>query len=56
MKVLKIRKIGGDLLYPVRTPEGVGLTPYDPEFARAIEAGRRFMRKYPNAMKKLAEG
>ena len=45
----------GDLLYPVRTPEGVRLTRYDPEFERAVEAGRRFMRRYPNAMKKLAE-
>jgi putative addiction module antidote len=45
----------GDLLYPVQTPEGVRLTRYDPDFERAVEAARRFMRKYPNAMKKLAE-
>ena len=46
----------GDLLYPVRTPNGVELTPYDPDFAEALEAGRDFMRRYPNAMKTLAEG
>lgn len=46
----------GDLLYPVRTPEGVEFSRYDPTFVRAVEAGRRFMRKYPSAMKKLAEG
>jgi putative addiction module antidote len=46
----------GDLLYPVRTPQGVCLTTYDPDFVEAIEAGRDFMRKHPNAMKKLAEG
>ena len=46
----------GDQLYPVRTPEGLRLAPHDPTFDQAIEAGRRFMRKYPNAMKKLAEG
>ena len=46
----------GDLLYTVRTPTGLRLTRYDPEFEQAVEASRRFMRKYPNAMKKLAEG
>ncbi len=46
----------GDKLYPVRTPEGVALSPYDPDFEQALEAGRKFMRRYPNAMKKLAEG
>ena len=46
----------GDKLYPVRTPDGVALTPYDADFEQAVEAGRKFMRRYPNAMKKLAEG
>lgn len=45
----------GDILYPVRTPEGIQLTPYDPEFAEALEIGRKIIRRYPNAMKKLAE-
>ncbi len=46
----------GDKLYPVRTQAGVEFTRYDPDFEQAIEAGRKFMRRYPNAMKKLAEG
>ncbi len=46
----------GDTLYPVRTPDGVSLTRYDPDFEMALKAGREFMRRYPNAMKKLAEG
>ncbi len=45
----------GDALYPVRTPGGVELTRYDPNFEQAIEAGRKFMRRNPSAMKKLAE-
>ena len=45
----------GDLLYPVRTPEGVGLTPYDPEFAETIEDARDFMRRHRNAMRELAK-
>ena len=46
----------GDLVYPVRASNGLHLTRYDPEFEQALEASRSFMRKYPNAMKKLAEG
>ncbi len=46
----------GDTLYPVHTPDGVSLTQYDPDFEQALKAGREFMRRYPNAMKKLAEG
>ena len=45
----------GDTLYPMRTQEGVELIHYDPDSRQAIEAGRKFMRRYPNAMKKLAE-
>ena len=46
----------GDVLYPVRTPNGIELTRYDREFAEAIGAARDFSRRYPNLMKKLAEG
>ena len=46
----------GDELYVVRTPDGVELTRLDPDFEDALEVSRRVIRKYPNAMKKLAEG
>ncbi len=45
----------GDTLYPVRTADGIELTRYDPDFEQALEAARGFMRRYPNAMRKLAE-
>jgi putative addiction module antidote len=45
----------GDRVYAVRTPRGFEITPYDPNFDKALETAREFMRKYPNAMKKLAE-
>ncbi len=45
----------GDKVFAVRTPRGFELTPYDPNFDKALEKARDFMRKYPNAMKKLAE-
>ena len=45
----------GDKVYAVRTPRGFELTPYDANFEKAVDTARGFMRKYPNAMKKLAE-
>ena len=45
----------GDQLFALRTPEGLTLTPYDPHFASAIETGRRYMRRYRNAMRELAK-
>ena len=45
----------GDLLYPVRTSEGVRFLRHDPDFEEALDAGRAFMQRYPSAMKKLAE-
>jgi putative addiction module antidote len=45
----------GDTLYVVKTEKGVELRPADETFARAVEAGRKLMRKYPNAMRELAK-
>ncbi|MFN0192350.1 MAG: AbrB/MazE/SpoVT family DNA-binding domain-containing protein [Aestuariivirga sp.] len=45
----------GDKVFAVRTPRGFEITPYDANFDQAVESARAFMRKYPNAMKKLAE-
>lgn len=45
----------GDSLYVVKTSSGIELTPFDPDFAEAVDEARKFMRRYPNAMKKLAE-
>jgi len=54
----QVREMGlkeGDSLYVVKTRDGIELTPYDPDFAEALDAARDFMRLYPNAMKKLAQ-
>ena len=45
----------GDQVFAVRTPRGFEITPYDANFDKAMDVARDFMRKYPNAMKKLAE-
>ena len=44
----------GDELHLVRTPNGVELTRLDPDFEQALDISREAIRKYPNAMKKLA--
>ena len=45
----------GDQVFAVRTPRGFEITPYDANFDKAMDVARNCMRKYPNAMKKLAE-
>jgi putative addiction module antidote len=44
----------GDELFEVRTPDGIQLTPYDPYFVKAIEIGRRSLRRNRDAMRELA--
>ena len=45
----------GDELFAVKTPEGIRLTPYDPEFAQAIESTRDYMRRHRNALHELSK-
>jgi putative addiction module antidote len=51
----KLRVEKGDSLYVTDTPDGIQLTPYDKEFSRQVEAGRKVMRKYRDALRKLAK-
>ena len=50
---LKVQQ--GDTLFTVETPDGVLLTPYDPEVERQLEAGREFMREYRDTFRALAQ-
>jgi putative addiction module antidote len=45
----------GDSVYLTESPGGVHVTPYRPDFAEAVEVGRRIMRRYRNTLRKLAE-
>ena len=53
LDVLGVR--AGEKLYAVRTPEGIRLTAYDPDFATVIESTRDYMRRHRNALRELAE-
>lgn len=45
----------GDTLYLTDAPDGVRLTPYQPDFAAKVEVLKRVMRKNREALRKLAE-
>jgi putative addiction module antidote len=51
----KLRVEKGDSLYAVETPNGIELTPYNPEFAEQIEIAEQVMREDRDALRKLAE-
>jgi putative addiction module antidote len=44
----------GDSLFVIETPNGIELTPYDPEFERQMEAARKIMKKRRGVMRELA--
>jgi putative addiction module antidote len=47
--------VEGDELFAIRTPDGIRLTPYDPDFAAAIESNRDYMRRHRDALHELAK-
>lgn len=51
----KLHAKKGDLLYVIETPNGVELTPYDPDFAKQMEIAEKIMRRDRDVLKKLAE-
>ncbi len=45
----------GDRIFWVRTPDGIKLSPYDPDFAAVMESNRDYMRRHRNALRQLAK-
>ena len=45
----------GDELYVVETPDGITLTPYDPEFEHQMETARKIMKKRRAVLRELAK-
>ena len=45
----------GDELFAVKSHDGIRLTPYDPDFAKAIESNRDYMKRHRNALHELAK-
>jgi len=51
----KLRVKKGDSLVLTESSEGMMITPYDPKFARAMDAFDRVRRRYRNALRELAK-
>ncbi len=45
----------GDELFVLATAEGINITPYDPDFAAALDGAREFMRTHRDAFRELAK-
>ena len=53
-RALRVRE--GDQVYLTQGPDGsFRVTPYDPDFADAMEAAESFMARYRNALRELAK-
>lgn len=50
---LKLEK--GDTLYLTENPDGVTLSPYQPNFDEQVTAGREFMHEYRDTFRALAK-
>ncbi|MBI5428173.1 MAG: AbrB/MazE/SpoVT family DNA-binding domain-containing protein [Nitrospinae bacterium] len=46
----------GSKVFFLRTPTGIEVTPYDPEFAKTLQEARDHMRRYRDVFKELARG
>jgi putative addiction module antidote len=51
----KLRVDRGDELMVLETPDGIMLTPFDPEFARQMDVAEKIMREDRDLLRKLAE-
>lgn len=51
----KLRVSKGDVLHVIETPNGIELTPYDPEFEEQLSVAEEVMREDRNVLRKLAE-
>jgi len=51
----RLRLEKGDALYVTELPDGVKLSPFDPELAAQMEVAEKVMREDRNVLRKLAE-
>ena len=51
----RLRVARGDTLFLLETPDGIELTPFDPEVARQLDEAERVMREDRDVLRKLAE-
>lgn len=54
-ELARLKLVKGDTLYVTETPNGLTLTPYNPEIEAQIDAGREFMREFRDTFHELAK-
>jgi putative addiction module antidote len=53
--VSKLRVKKGDALYVIETPNGIELTPYNPDFVQQMDAAESVMSENRDVLRKLAQ-
>jgi putative addiction module antidote len=53
--MVRLRLDKGDELYATELPDGIKLSPFDPELAKQMEVAERIMRKRRSLLRKLAK-
>lgn len=51
----KLNVSEGDSVFVTETPEGIQITPHDPDFQASMEAFSKTRKKYRNALRELAK-
>jgi putative addiction module antidote len=52
--VERMKLAKGDEVAVVETPNGIELTPFDPDFDRKLKAAKKVTKRYRNALRELA--
>lgn len=45
----------GDEIFIIKTPDGLSVTSYDPDFEKQLDSAEKIMSKYKNALHELAK-
>ena len=53
--LVKLRVGVGDSLHVIETPDGIKLTPYDPELGAEMDAARDVMKRRRSVLRELAK-
>lgn len=51
----RLKLVKGDTVFLTESPNGVTLTPYDPELEAQLKLGREFMHEYRDTFHQLAK-
>lgn len=51
----KLRAAQGDTVFLTETPDGLRITPYDPDFERQVDILQKVAKKRRNVLRKLAQ-